>query len=159
MPPGDLTEPPVAPEPIPVKPELPEERIPVTGSGNRTVAGLDFAAVPPGMANAASLSPSAAEAGTGGAGKRVIAGMDFTAAPPGAIPPATTRVISGPVPVTIPGTGRRNIRGVSYRALPMSGKKPVSGTRGTKPVAATRRIRSATRKVTGVDIRAVPPER
>jgi hypothetical protein len=152
----DLPEPSVAPEPMPAKPEIPEESIPVTGSGNRTVAGLDFAAVPPGMANAVSdspsvaISPSVAEAGTGGAGRKVVAGMDFAAMPPEALPSATTRRISESVPVTIPGMGRRNIRGVNYRASPMS---------GTKPVAETRRIRSATRKVYGVDIKAVPPKR
>jgi hypothetical protein len=140
---------------MPAKPEIQVEKVPETGSGNRIVAGLDFAPVPPGMANTASdsppvaISPSAAEAGTGGAGRRWFVGMDFTAAP-AARPSATTRGISGSVPVTIPGAGRRNIRGVNYQASPISVVKPVAGTR---------RIRSATRKVTGVDIRAVPPER
>jgi hypothetical protein len=165
-PPDDSAEPSAAPEPMPAKPEKPEipelleERIPVSGSGNRTVTGLDFTAVPPEMAKAASdsppvaISPSAAEAGTGGAGRRWFVGMDFSAAP-SAPPSATTRRTSESVTVTIPGTGRRNIRGIDYRALPLSVKKPLSVT---KPEAMTRRIRSATRKVTGVDIRAVPPE-
>ncbi len=156
MPSGVLPEAPVSPPPLPEKFELPEEIIPATGSGNRIVAGLDFTAVPPRMANAASnglsaaISPESTKSGTGGAGKRVIAGMDFAAVPPRMNPAATPRQTSESFPVPIPGTGRRFARGVNYRALPSS---------MTKPAAGPRRIRSATRKVNGVDVKAVPPKR
>jgi hypothetical protein len=156
MPSGVPPEAPVSPPPLPEKFDLPGEKIPVTGSGNRIVAGLDFVAVPPGIANAASnglsvaISPKTTKSVTGGAGRRVIAGMDFAAVPPRMIPAATTRRISESVPVPIPGTGRRLVRGVNYQALPLS---------MTKPAAGPRRIRSATRKVNGVDIKAVPPKR
>jgi hypothetical protein len=144
------SEPSDSPDLLPRKPEMPEEKIPVTGSGNRTVVGLDFAAVPPGMVNAARDGPTAAGSRTGGAGRRVSAGMDYAALPPSALVAATTGRISESLPVTIPGTGRRNIRGVNYQALPLS---------MTKPLAGSSRIRSATRKVDGVDIKAVPPKR
>src|SRR3990172_5496537 len=136
------------------KPEIPIEIIPVTGSGKRDVAGMNFTAAPPKAAEVARIGlPGipfpAADAGTG---RKEVKGLDFASAPPS----TTVRAVSRPVPAAAaaeaPGTGRgrRDIGGVHYTAAPASGTKPVPGD----PVTG-----SATRKITGVDITAVPPQR
>jgi hypothetical protein len=133
------------------KSEIPIEKVPVTGSGKRDVAGMNFAAAPPKAAEAVRIGlpgtpfPAAAVAGTG---RKEVKGLDFAAAPPS----TTARVVSRPVPAEAPATGRgrREIGGVQYTAAPPSGTKPVPGD----PVTG-----SATRKITGVDITAVPPQR
>jgi len=136
------------------KPEIPIEIIPVTGSGKRDVAGMNFTAAPPKAAEVARIGlPGipfpAADAGTG---RKEVKGLDFASAPPS----TTVRAVSRPVPAAAaaeaPGTGRgrRDIGGVHYTAAPPSGTKPVPGD----PVTG-----SATRKITGVDITAVPPQR
>ena len=139
-----------APKP-PKKPEPPREKIPEIGSGKREAAGMNFAAAIPRTGDAgrvvlpAAPAPPAAETG---AGRREAAGMDFSAAPF----PATGRSVAwrGAAEAPATGTGRRGIGGVHYEASPSSGRKPVPGVQRTG---------AGTRKITGVDITAVPPQR
>ena len=141
----------VEPPKPPKKPEPPREKIPETGSGRREAAGMNFAAAIPRTGDAESVvlpvapAPPAAETR---AGRRKAAGMDYSAAPF----PATSRSVAwrpaGEAPAT--GTGRRGIGGVHYEAFPPSGRRPVPGIQRTG---------AATRKITGVDITAVPPPR
>jgi len=83
-----------------------------------------------------------------GAGRREAAGMNFSGAPF----PATSRPVAWRAAAESPstGTGRREIGGVRYEASPPSGGSTVPG--GQKTGAAMR-------KITGVDITAVPPSR
>jgi hypothetical protein len=146
---------PVAPrreEPKPLeKPEPPPEKIPETGSGRREAAGMNFSGAPHGTMKAGRAvlpaAPAPSKAGTG-AGRREVAGMDFSTAPF----PATSRSVAwravGEAPAT--GTGRRGIEGVHYEASPPSVRSSVPGVQRTG---------AATRKITGVDITAVPPPR
>ena len=139
-----------APKPT-KKPEPPREKIPETGGGRREAAGMNFAGAPPRTVDAgrvvlpAAAAPPEAETG---AGRREAAGMDFSAAPF----PATSRSVAwraaGEAPAT--GTGRRGIGGAHYEASPPSGRRSVPGVQRTG---------AATRKITGVDITAVPPPR
>jgi len=142
----------VVPKPSDEKPEIREKKVPETGSGERRVAGLDFAATPPNkipeggkIGIPAAISPPAPYVG---AGRRDAMGMDFAAVP------HTTAVVRNPEPVNAEtsetGTGRRNIRGVGFTAAPSPGRKSLSDGRRTGSVK---------RMVTGVDITAVPPKR
>jgi hypothetical protein len=135
----------------PEKPEPPREKIPETGTGRREAAGMNFAGAPPRAVDAERAVLAAAPAPPNtetGAGRREVAGMDFSAAPF----PATSRSVAwraaGEAPAT--GTGRRGIGGVHYEASPPTARRSVSGGQRTG---------AATRKVTGVDITAVPPPR
>jgi hypothetical protein len=156
--PGKAEPPQVArPEPTPVPdlssggPETREERVPETGSGKRFVAGVSMEATPPRNPGSAGVgipvghSPLAQDVGTG---RREAYGVHYAAAP------AKSRSIPGPVSMESPATGRgrREIRDVVYTASPSSGmpgagKKDHTGT-GT-----------AVRKITGVDVTAIPPQR
>ncbi len=129
--------------------EAVEENEPETGSGERRLARLDFSVIPPGQVsdntregNRATVAPPA-DVGTG---RRRAKGMDFAAMPPG-----TTMQVSEPAPGGRRDTGaaRRGIRGVLYVAVPPSG-----GMFNTDDM----RFESMIRKVTGVDLTAVPPE-
>ena len=148
----------VGPESSGEEPEIREGKVPETGSGERRVAGLNFAATPPEwnpererVGIPAAISPPAAYVG---AGRKETKGVDFAVVPP------ETAAVRNPEPVTaespeIPdapetGTGRRNIQGVTFAAVPSSGRKSLSDGR---------RTRSMVRNVTGVDITAVPPQR
>jgi len=139
-----------APKPPP-KPEPPREIIPETGSGRREAAGMNFAAATPRTGDAGRVvlpaTPVPPVTDTG-AGRREAPGMDFSAAPF----PTTSRSVAGRAAVEAPatGTGRRGSDGVHYEASPPSGRRPVPG----EP-----RTGAATRKVTGVDITAIPPPR
>lgn len=143
----------VAPKPATEEPEIREERAPETGSGMRRVAGLDFAVASPKAAKperkgiSGAISPSPDDVG---AGRRETRGLVFTAAPP----VATARRVPVPEPVTVgtkaTGTGKKEIRGVTYTASPTSGRKPFDKSQRTGAV---------TRRITGVDITAVPPQR
>ncbi len=145
----------VAPKPSNQEPEIREEKVPETGSGKRRVAGLNFAATPPErnpegerIGIPAAISTPAAYVG---AGRRETKGMDFAA-----VPPETAAVrIPEPVIAETPetpetGTGRRDLRGVTYAVSPSSGRKSFS---------EGQRTGSVIRKVTGVDITAIPQQR
>lgn len=126
----------------------PKERIPATGSGKRIFAGMNFAAVSPkgpeATPNARFLGiPSAREVG---AGRKEITGMDFSAASPAAAVRSAPERVVQETPAAGTGTGLREIGRVHYSASPRSAAKNV-------------RTGSATRKVSGVDITAVPPNR
>jgi hypothetical protein len=139
-----------APTP-PEKPEPPREKIPETGSGMRKAGGMNFAGAPPRTVDAGRAVPAAASAPSEtvtGAGRREAAGMDFSAAPLPAARRSVAWRAAGEAPAT--GTGRRGIGGVHYEASPPSGRRSVPGVQRTG---------AATRKVTGVDIKAVPPPR
>jgi hypothetical protein len=142
----------VVPESSDEEPEIREEKVPETGSGERRVAGLNFTATPPakigegvriGIPDA--ISPPAAYVG---AGRRETKGMDFAAVPPKIAVVRIPEPVNAETPET--GTGRRDIQGVTYTAAPSSGRKSLS---------EGRRTGSVMRKVTGVDITAVPPQR
>ena len=139
-----------APKP-PKKAEPPREKIPETGSGRREAAGMNFAAALPRTVDAERIVLPAATALLAvetGAGRREAAGMNFSGAPF----PATSRPVAWRAAAESPstGTGRREIGGVRYEASPPSGGSTVPG--GQKTGAAMR-------KITGVDITAVPPSR
>lgn len=142
----------VVPKPSIEETEIQEEKIPETGSGIRRVAGLVFVAAPADRfaketrsEKHAAASPPPAYVGSG---RRQMKGMDFAAVSPG--------VDSLQIPETVKranretGTGWRNIRGVTYQAEPPSGRKALPKIPGVGVVM---------RKVTGVDITAVPPPR
>jgi hypothetical protein len=145
----------VAPKPSYEEPEIREEKVPETGSGERRVAGLNFAATPPGripeeerIGIPAADSPPAAYVG---AGRRETKGMDFAAVPPETAAVRIPEPVSAESPETPEtGTGRRDLRGVTYAVSPSSGRKSFS---------EVRRTGSVIRKVTGVDITAIPPQR
>ena len=145
----------VAPKPSYEEPEIREEKVPETGSGERRVAGLNFAATPPEripeeerIGIPAADSPPAAYVG---AGRRETKGMDFAAVPPETAAVRIPEPVSAESPETPEtGTGRRDLRGVTYAVSPSSGRKSFS---------EVRRTGSVIRKVTGVDITAIPPQR
>ncbi len=145
------------PKPPPVETEVQGENVPATGSGKRAVEKMNYSAALPGSAMAerktvpvvvpssvpVPVSPSVPVVGTG---RREVVGMDFAGADP-----ATARRMEGAATATTAGasrSGRRDIRGVTYAASPSSGRKLV---------AEHRREGAATRNVTGVNIKAVPP--
>jgi len=152
--PAGPTEQALTPETPGGKPEIPIERIPVTGSGKRDVAGMNFTATPPKAAEAARIGHPGIPfpAADGGTGRKEVKGLDFASEPPSTTVRAVSRPVSAATAAEAPGTGRgrRDIGGVHYTAAPPSGTKPVPGD----PVTG-----SATRKITGVDITAVPPQR
>lgn len=134
------------------EPEIRVEELPRTGSGERRVAGMDFAAIPPekaveefrtGLVSAV-FSP-AAQVGTG---RRQTRGMDFTAVPPGIAPVPIPEPVRAGARET--GTGRRRIRGATFAAAPPpEGESAAKDGRGGPVV----------RNIDGVDIKAVPPQR
>jgi len=139
------------PKPPPVETEVQEEKVPATGSGKRAVEKMNYNAALPGSAIAERITvpvivpPSVPVVGTG---RREVKGMDFAAADP-----ATAGRMEGAATATTAGVsrnGRRDIRGVTYAASPSLGRKLV---------AERRREGAATRNVTGVNIKAVPPRR
>jgi hypothetical protein len=160
----------VAPKPPGEKPEIREEKVPETGSGERRVAGLNFAATPPERIQEGerigippAISPPADYVG---AGRRETKGMDFAAVPPETAAVRIPEPVNAETPETPEtGTGRRNIQGVTYAAASSSGRKSLS--EGRRTGSATRNVTgvditaipSVVRKVTGVDITAIPPQR
>ncbi|NNG47963.1 MAG: hypothetical protein HKM86_12740, partial [Deltaproteobacteria bacterium] len=142
----------VVPESSGEEPEIQEEKVPETGSGERRVAGLNFAATPPKripegkrIGIPAAISPPVAYVG---AGRRKTEGLDFAAVPPETAVARIPEPVNTETPET--GTGRRDIRGVTYAVSPSSGRRSFS---------EGRRRGSVIRKVTGVDIKAIPPQR
>lgn len=142
----------IAPQPSREKQEIREKKVLEPGSGKRRVAGLFFSAIPPGsmakktrseMPSTVSLPSSYV-----GAGRRLKKGMDFAALPPGV---AVVRIPEpGSAGTRETGNGRRNIRGVTYVAAPPAGRRSF---------LEIPRRESVMRKVTGVDIKAVPLQR
>jgi hypothetical protein len=139
------------PKPPPVETEVQEEKVPPTGSGKRAVEKMNYNAALPGSAIArrntvpVAVPPFVPVVGTG---RKEVKGMDFAAADPataGRMERAATATTAG-----ASRNGRRDIRGVTYTASPSPGRKLV---------AEPRREGAATRNVTGVNIKAVPPQR
>lgn len=141
-----------APEPAPVEPERTAVRLPETGSGKRGTGGMNYASAPPAIGESAgsgfssAVSPPSAEMG---AGRRGTAGMHFSANPPSSGPPGRTPESADE---RFPGaaTGRRASPGLHYTASPPTGREAGAEILTTG---------SATRRVGGVDITAVPPQR
>lgn len=140
--PLELEEP---PGPLPEEPAVETESMPVTGSGRRDFAGMNFASAPVRIEESAGnvLSgqgfPSVADTGTG---RRAAAGVRFFATPP-----SSGSVGPGPEAT---GTGRKGNPQGHYLALPQSGKKPAPKVLPTG---------SAKRTIGGVEITGVPPKR
>jgi hypothetical protein len=140
-----------APKPLEIKPEQPREEIPETGRGRREATGMHFSAAPPrtdGKAMGVLPAAPALPAAETGAGRRRASGMDFSAAPF----PTAGRLEAAHGSKDAPATwvGRREIGGVHYEVSPPSIGRPV--TAGSMTGAGTR-------KITGVEIKAIPPPR
>ena len=128
------------------EPDAGKERVPETGSGKRVVAGIAMEAAPPRIPERAGDGiPFAHDMGTG---RREISGIRYAAEerPP---EPRAVPEPRDPEP-TETGTGRKEIRDVVYSALPSSGiQEPADGDQ----------TGAALRKITGVDITAIPQQR
>jgi len=136
-------------KPPPAETEVQEEKVPATGSGKRSVAGMDYDATISGSAiagrNTVSVAvPSSVPAV--GTGRKEVKRMDFAAADPA----MAGRLERDATAEGASRSGRRDIRGGTYAASP----SPVR-----KSIAERRREGAASRSVTGVDIKAVPPQR
>jgi len=136
-------------KPPPAETEVQEEKVPATGSGKRAVEGMNYDATIPESAIAerntvpVAVPPSVPVVGTG---RKEVKGMDFAAADPA----TSGRMERAAIAEGASRGGRRDIRGVTYAASPSSVRKSI---------AERRREAAATRSVTGVDIKAVPPQR
>jgi len=137
------------PEGQPGEPVNREEGDPETGSGKRVVAWGSIDAVPPGNPESgsdgipAALSPFAQDMGVG---RREATGGNYAASP------VATRSDADPGNTVkrATGAGMREVREVLYTVSPSSDRQGA---------AEETRIGTAMRKITGVDIRAIPPQR
>ena len=148
-PPGATEEQMSIPSFSPGEPAMREEPVPETGSGKRVAEGFSIGAVPPGApekgADRIPLAISPIDHDMG-AGRREVTGVNFAASPV----PNRTVPDSGNAEVPSTGVGKRVVREVFYSALPSVGRQ------------STRveiRTGTAMRKITGVDITAIPPQR
>ncbi|HBX42706.1 MAG TPA: hypothetical protein DEH27_02355 [Deltaproteobacteria bacterium] len=133
----------------PGEPDFRAEEVPEKGTGKRVVAGFSIGAVPPGMEESgsdgipAALSPYAHDIRVG---RREATGVHFAATP------GKTRSIPDPrnAETQATGAGKREVREVLYTVSPSIGMQ-----------GASEEIRTGTamRKITGVDITAIPPKR
>jgi len=156
LPPRMAEPPPGAPEEqvsvpafSPGEADIRAEKAPETGSGKRIVAGFSIGAVPPQTGESgsdgvpAALSPYAHDMRVG---RREATGVNFAASPvkTGSVPDPR----NAETPAT--GAGKREVREVLYTASPLIG---MQGASEKVPTG------TAMRKITGVDITAIPPQR
>ncbi len=133
----------------PGKPDIEAEQVPEKGTGKRVVAGVSIGAAPPGMREPPSGGIPAAHspyAHDTSVGRREAKGVNFAATP--------VKTRSAPDPRTAEtqatGAGKREVREVLYT---------VSPSIGVQGVSEEIRTGTAMRKITGVDIKAIPPLR